>query len=145
MDDEFIVLVPGRQRAPLAELLSGQGDQYYALDETLPVGDGTTTIWADRLAATAPDTQTVLTYGKSNGWLDGRPAVIRRSVGKGTITYVGALVDDKVMKQLIDGALAHAQVSRDFRSEEHTSELQSLMRISYAVFCLTKKNVTHKK
>src|SRR3546814_10716615 len=29
-----------------------------------------------------------------------------------------------------------------FRSEEHTSELQSLMRISYAVFCLTKKNNT---
>src|SRR3546814_1131308 len=29
------------------------------------------------------------------------------------------------------------------RSEEHTSELQSLMRISYAVFCLTKKNSTH--
>src|SRR3546814_6254330 len=34
------------------------------------------------------------------------------------------------------------------RSEEHTSELQSLMRISYAVFCLKKKNdtkTTHKK
>src|SRR3546814_5755578 len=29
---------------------------------------------------------------------------------------------------------------RDGRSEEHTSELQSLMRISYAVFCLKKKN-----
>src|SRR3546814_18339773 len=28
------------------------------------------------------------------------------------------------------------------RSEEHTSELQSLMRISYAVFCLKKKNYT---
>src|SRR3546814_8845157 len=28
---------------------------------------------------------------------------------------------------------------RDYRSEEHTSELQSLMRISYAVFCLKKK------
>src|SRR3546814_3154807 len=28
---------------------------------------------------------------------------------------------------------------RDIRSEEHTSELQSLMRISYAVFCLKKK------
>src|SRR3546814_10059914 len=28
----------------------------------------------------------------------------------------------------------------EFRSEEHTSELQSLMRISYAVFCLKKKN-----
>src|SRR3546814_10577087 len=29
------------------------------------------------------------------------------------------------------------------RSEEHTSELQSLMRISYAVFCLKKKNTHH--
>src|SRR3546814_7665469 len=31
------------------------------------------------------------------------------------------------------------------RSEEHTSELQSLMRISYAVFCLKKKTTTHIK
>src|SRR3546814_2014732 len=31
------------------------------------------------------------------------------------------------------------------RSEEHTSELQSLMRISYAVFCLKKKNTVHKQ
>src|SRR3546814_4257321 len=31
------------------------------------------------------------------------------------------------------------RVRRRFRSEEHTSELQSLMRISYAVFCLKKK------
>src|SRR3546814_9735666 len=30
------------------------------------------------------------------------------------------------------------------RSEEHTSELQSLMRISYAVFCLKKKKTTHR-
>src|SRR3546814_5572942 len=30
------------------------------------------------------------------------------------------------------------------RSEEHTSELQSLMRISYAVFCLKKKKTKHK-
>src|SRR3546814_1523910 len=31
-------------------------------------------------------------------------------------------------------------VEMEMRSEEHTSELQSLMRISYAVFCLKKKN-----
>src|SRR3546814_2041099 len=30
------------------------------------------------------------------------------------------------------------------RSEEHTSELQSLMRISYAVFCLKKKKIEHR-
>src|SRR3546814_4574781 len=35
--------------------------------------------------------------------------------------------------------LRHHRVHRADRSEEHTSELQSLMRISYAVFCLKKK------
>src|SRR3546814_2846405 len=40
-------------------------------------------------------------------------------------------------------ALAGAAVTGSLRSEEHTSELQSLMRISYAVFCLKKKNRTH--
>src|SRR3546814_12673002 len=37
-------------------------------------------------------------------------------------------------------ALTYKPVIALFRSEEHTSELQSLMRISYAVFCLKKKN-----
>src|SRR3546814_8765554 len=37
------------------------------------------------------------------------------------------------------GARKHSQAQDDDRSEEHTSELQSLMRISYAVFCLKKK------
>src|SRR3546814_7297408 len=41
-----------------------------------------------------------------------------------------------VQKVLVDGGE---------RSEEHTSELQSLMRISYAVFCLKKKKNTTKK
>src|SRR3546814_6642778 len=41
---------------------------------------------------------------------------------------------------------AHVYAHLAVRSEEHTSELQSLMRISYAVFCLKKKkNKTHIK
>src|SRR3546814_4426649 len=36
----------------------------------------------------------------------------------------------------------HQMVGRRLRSDEHTSEPQSLMRISYAVFCLKKKNIT---
>src|SRR3546814_2760636 len=42
-------------------------------------------------------------------------------------------------RQLEDGI---ARVEAVLRSEEHTSELQSLMRISYAVFCLQKKKNT---
>src|SRR3546814_199011 len=49
--------------------------------------------------------------------------------------YYGVLVTDERLQ------LADANISRlKKRSEEHTSELQSLMRISYAVFCLKKKN-----
>src|SRR3546814_1340880 len=47
-------------------------------------------------------------------------------------------VDAQIADHPPDLPFRHAQV----RSEEHTSELQSLMRISYAVFCLTHKN-TH--
>src|SRR3546814_5721363 len=39
----------------------------------------------------------------------------------------------------VDGRADEGAVDRDRRSEEHTSELQSLMRISYAVFCLKNK------
>src|SRR3546814_8877159 len=40
-----------------------------------------------------------------------------------------------------DASLAQLMGPDPSRSEEHTSELQSLMRISYAVFCLKKKNI----
>src|SRR3546814_6724143 len=48
---------------------------------------------------------------------------------------------------LFSDALLHCMRSKHMcgadRSEEHTSELQSLMRTSYAVFCLQKTNRTH--
>src|SRR3546814_8622204 len=44
-----------------------------------------------------------------------------------------------------DGDCAPCHVGHDRRSEEHTSELQSLMRISYAVFCLKKKTQKNKE
>src|SRR3546814_13528128 len=55
-------------------------------------------------------------------------AVLEADVGMGIIDPSG--VERRV--QRVEGA----------RSEEHTSELQSLMRISYAVFCLKKKHST---
>src|SRR3546814_9625910 len=39
--------------------------------------------------------------------------------------------------------MLNGEVAGNERSEEHTSELQSLMRISYAVFCLKKKKTYH--
>src|SRR3546814_2870741 len=64
----------------------------------------------------------------------------------GRKAFLGYLGDDEEQWQEYDScALIRKQPSDallfvDQRSEEHTSELQSLMRISYAVFCLKKKN-----
>src|SRR3546814_8686415 len=47
-------------------------------------------------------------------------------------------------REVVAGAARVAILLRQTRSEEHTSELQSLMRISYAVFCLKKNNTLTK-
>src|SRR3546814_8303876 len=54
------------------------------------------------------------------------------------------VTDGAVPSRVLYGATEHPAVleAAESRSEEHTSELQSLMRISYAVFCLKKKNKT---
>src|SRR3546814_7970566 len=58
---------------------------------------------------------------------------------------IGHLLFEDMMHGLRDRGNRAAGIDEDrpalaLRSEEHTSELQSLMRISYAVFCLKKKN-----
>src|SRR3546814_8141731 len=65
------------------------------------------------------------------------------------LSYLTDLYRDNLLVR--PGALRIAGIPLDLttirtpaRSEEHTSELQSLMRISYAVFCLKKKNKTDK-
>src|SRR3546814_8769317 len=52
---------------------------------------------------------------------------------------VGDIEEEHEIIAVGDGLAGH-----DARSEEHTSELQSLMRISYAVFCLQKKQLTYR-
>src|SRR3546814_3775992 len=54
-------------------------------------------------------------------------------------TVQGLVFDDLSSPNATARALAGALIGLSCRSEEHTSELQSLMRISYAVFCLKKK------
>src|SRR3546814_1990088 len=53
-----------------------------------------------------------------------------------------ALLQDRPLRELPPAPILEPRVK--LRSEEHTSELQSLMRISYAVFCLKKKKSTKK-
>src|SRR3546814_2581368 len=66
-----------------------------------------------------------------------------RARGRPLFQLAGA-GDELHGRAIEDRRAARARRTRT-RSEEHTSELQSLMRISYAVFCLKKKNKTQKQ
>src|SRR3546814_5645391 len=65
----------------------------------------------------------------SNGWIVGR----RRNLVE--MNFSALCVEQRQI----------CECAADIRSEEHTSELQSLMRTSYAVFCLDKKKETNTK
>jgi beta-galactosidase len=53
-------------------------------------------------------------YGKSNGWLDDQPAVVSRAYGKGQITYIGAVLDDKLTATAIDWMIQQSGVTPAF-------------------------------
>src|SRR3546814_4596847 len=59
----------------------------------------------------------------------------------GTFEQALADISKVVNEEIIRPPTGISNIS-EWRSEEHTSELQSLMRLSYAVFCLTKKTKT---
>src|SRR3546814_9366914 len=61
--------------------------------------------------------------------------------GTGPLAELVAYTASQAPRDGTGGTLNDAAWRRAFRSEEHTSELQSLMRISYAVFCLKKKRI----
>src|SRR3546814_10899463 len=83
------------------------------------------------------------TRRSSDRWRNETPRVGQLAAGvpfhHHTGRAVAATPDDRPIALQI--ARLHA-IGEHRRSEEHTSELQSLMRISYAVFCLKKKNTT---
>src|SRR3546814_8458487 len=72
------------------------------------------------------------------------PAVARATVCRGAVRR-GSMTRHRIYSIAVASVYPHyiAKAEKKGRSEEHTSELQSLMRISYAVFCLkkTKKQI----
>src|SRR3546814_7319326 len=77
-----------------------------------------------------------------------RAICARAGVSPGLLTHYFDGIDDLVaatyrdVTDRVSATLRAAEEAAGPRSEEHTSELQSLMRISYAVFCLKKKNTS---
>jgi beta-galactosidase len=112
-------LQPERQPGPLVPLLGGRVEQYYALDTTIPIsgvwGSGPTKVWAELLSTSNPDTKVLMRYGKTPlGWLDDQPAAITRTVGKGSITYIGADLEGDTLANAAKWMIADAGVHPEF-------------------------------
>src|SRR3546814_9699774 len=106
-------------------------------------GNGATPVLATILVGDDPASAT---YVKMKANACGRVGMQSRAVELSGTTTTSQLLD--AIRALnvdpdVHGILLQHPVSEHInRSEEHTSELQSLMRISYAVFCLKKKTHT---
>lgn len=115
MKDEFNSLNPQRQPGPLAEALGAKVEQYYALDKpiqlsnpdhptspvTKPGAMGKADIWAEQLAVNSPATEINIVYSDPGGWLDGKPAFVSRTAGRGVIAYLGTLPDPKLLDTVL--------------------------------------------
>lgn len=118
MKDQYNALLTQRQPGYLVEALAGRVEQYYALLNDVPLsgewGSGNATIWAEQLGSAGPDTQVLLRYGASNGWLDGQPAVLTHTYGNGRMTYIGAILDPGLMSKAADWMVAQSGVTPAF-------------------------------
>lgn len=116
MKDSFNALLPERQPGPLAQLAGVEVEEYYALDEPVPVKGnwfaGQSELWAERLKPVDEKfTFTVARYGPSNGWLDEQVAITVHAYGSsGMVYYIGAYLDKAAQDALIDHILRNAQI-----------------------------------
>src|SRR3546814_5247591 len=76
-------------------------------------------------------------FGEFRGWAKAQG--LHSNIGYDAPKNVDANQQAKLRIGSGDARVSTAQMQNFTRSEEHTSELQSIMRISYAVFCLKKK------
>jgi beta-galactosidase len=140
LKDEFNRLDTHRQPGPLVKPLGGRVEQYYALDEKLTVtgeiGSGTASLWGEDLSASSPHTSIILRYDANGTWLSGKPAALRSDYGKGTLTYLGAVLDPASLGTFIRQALDAAHVAPWFGPLPAEIELARRATANHAVFIL---------
>ncbi len=140
MKDEHNSLNTERQPGPLVEALGGRVEQFYALDKPVNVtgaqGSGTASTWAEMLSTRSDTDEVLLRYGKANGWLDDQPAMISRRLGKGRITYLGAVLDAGLMRRVVAWAVDDSGVKPEFSDVPDNVEVCRRVKQREEVFIL---------
>jgi len=123
MKDQFNSLNTQPQPGFLVSSLGAKVEQYYALDQKVPLisptgslllpHDTTADTWAEDLSLETPDSSVNLEYLDPHGWLDHRPAMVTRSAGRGSISFLGTLPDAATL----DAILRHAANSSGIKTQ----------------------------
>ena len=117
-DDANALLLSRQPGNELGKLLGAHAEDFYSLIEPVnaagPLGQGKATIWSEPLAITAGDAEALLMFGRYNGWIDEKPAVVTRAADKGRITYCGTWLDETLAAALIARVLDEAGVKPAF-------------------------------
>jgi beta-galactosidase len=146
MKDAADGLLPQRQPGYLADALGGRVEQYYALEKDFPVtgewGTGLASVWAEELKTISRDSEVLLKYGSANGWLDDQPAAITRQYGKGRITYIGAILDDKLMGAAAEWMIKQSAVTSAFARAPDGVDVSRRTGPSGSVFVIVNFNPT---
>lgn len=106
MKDEYNALLPTRQPGPLAEIAGVEVEEYYALQDEVPVKGnrftGASRLWAECLKIREGSKAIPMArYGVSNGWLDDQLAVAVSSYGRGLVYYIGVYLDEQAQQALM--------------------------------------------
>jgi beta-galactosidase len=115
LKDSYNALLPMRQPGLLRELAGIEVEDYYALNEPVPVKGpwltGQSRLWAERLRQISKVRPAIIArFEKCNGWLDDQLAITMSAYGMGVVYYVGAYLDDNSQNALTDSILNAALI-----------------------------------
>lgn len=133
MKDQFNSLNPQRQPGPLASSLGAKVEQYYALDQELHLispnqslrlpFNSKADIWAEALSPQNTGTSVNLEYVYPDTWLNHQPAMVTRSLGHGSISYLGTLPDDSTLTSILRNASDQAGIPSPYTPTPEGIEL----------------------
>jgi len=150
MKDVYNALLPTRQPGALGELSGVEVEEYYALNIPVAVNGegwtGTSKIWAERLRVRDPEmTKVLATYGDSNGWLDGQPAITKHPYGKGMVTFIGAYLEEVSQKHLLQRIAQEAAVEPVMRTPDGVEACRRVRQDTGEVFILINHNRSERR
>ncbi len=112
----YPMLPPG----PLRAAAGVEVEDVYPLLDPIPVSGtglkGTAKIWGERLRVIGTGVKIHATFGKGNGWLAGKPAIVSRTHGKGTVWTLAGWFDPALLDAVTAKAFASAGVKPKFKA-----------------------------